>query len=161
MLFSCPLVSGPRPLGPASHLHRPRLRPSRAFSQASDILAYGKITNSNADLLIGDIRASFGLYQPPPPSGPVEQVQSSVQDLLDRLKLPFLGLVLAAGAYAAYSARESLGGVLPDAEQLAESVYFAADTVFEALEKVPFLDDATVTKLQDGVDEFLYNALQR
>ncbi|KXZ41997.1 hypothetical protein GPECTOR_227g504 [Gonium pectorale] len=71
--------------------------------QAADILAYGKITNSNADLLIGDIRASFGIYQPPPPQGPVESVQSGVQDLLEKLRLPFLGLVLAAGLAAAFS----------------------------------------------------------
>ncbi|EFJ52638.1 hypothetical protein VOLCADRAFT_102616 [Volvox carteri f. nagariensis] len=75
--------------------------------QAADILAYGKITNSNADLLIGDIRASFGIYQAPPPQGPVETVQNGVQDLLDRLRLPFLGLVLAAGLAAAFSQRRT------------------------------------------------------
>ncbi|GIL78970.1 hypothetical protein Vretifemale_8364, partial [Volvox reticuliferus] len=78
--------------------------------QAADILAYGKITNSNADLLIGDIRASFGIYQAPPPQGPVETVQNGVQDLLDRLRLPFLGLLLAAGLAAAYSQQVTLLG---------------------------------------------------
>ncbi|GLC33988.1 hypothetical protein PLESTB_000825800 [Pleodorina starrii] len=76
--------------------------------QAADILAYGKVTNSNADLLIGDIRASFGIYQPPPPQGPVESVQNGVQDLLDRIRRPFLGLVLAAGLAAAYSQQLTL-----------------------------------------------------
>mgnify|MGYP001807021251 CR=1 FL=1 len=47
--------------------------------QAADILAFSKITNSNCDLLIGDIRASFGVYQAPPPVGPVESVQNGVQ----------------------------------------------------------------------------------
>ncbi|GFR42723.1 hypothetical protein Agub_g3603 [Astrephomene gubernaculifera] len=77
--------------------------------QAADILAYGKITNSNADLLIGDIRASFGIYQPPPPQGPVETVQNSVQDLLSRVRLPFLGILLATGLAATAFSQQVTG----------------------------------------------------
>ncbi|GIL78971.1 hypothetical protein Vretifemale_8364 [Volvox reticuliferus] len=134
--------------------------------QAADILAYGKITNSNADLLIGDIRASFGIYQAPPPQGPVETVQNGVQDLLDRLRLPFLGLLLAAGLAAAYSQRESLGSLLPavpsvPVDAVAESVSSAIDDLVVALSGLPGLDGEALANFQDAIDEFLFETLQR
>ncbi len=131
--------------------------------QAADILAFSKITNSNCDLLIGDIRASFGIYQAPPPQGPVESVQSGVQDLLGRLRLPFLGLVLAAGLAAAYSQRESLGSLIPTLplDTLADSISSAVDDVVVTLSGLPGLDGDVLANVQDAIDEFLFETLQR
>eukprot|EP00198_Chlamydomonas_reinhardtii_P009644 XP_001698981.1 predicted protein [Chlamydomonas reinhardtii] len=110
--------------------------------QAADILAFSKITNSNCDLLIGDIRASFGVYQAPPPVGPVESVQNGVQDLLERLRLPFLGVLVAAGIFAAIS-------------------NLALDELVDGLAKVPGLDAKTLANVQDAIDDFLFDLLQR
>ncbi|PNH01506.1 hypothetical protein TSOC_012602 [Tetrabaena socialis] len=127
--------------------------------QAADILAYGKITNSNADLLIGDIRASFGIYQQPTPQGPVETVQNGVQDLLARLRLPFLGLVLAAGLVALASAnRELLASLLPEevVSAVAESAAVVMEDAVDFLDAVPGLGRAA-----DAIDDFLFVNMQR
>ncbi|KAG2491080.1 hypothetical protein HYH03_010525 [Edaphochlamys debaryana] len=128
--------------------------------QAAEILAYGKVTASNADLLIGDIRASFGIYSSQPAPSATESPLSGVSDWISRLRLPFTGLAIAAGLAALYANRESLGELfafeVPTPESLSAGAINAVDGALDALESA-----GVDPSLLDAVDEALFNALQR
>ena len=78
-------------------------------------------------------------------------------------------MLVAAGIFAAISNRESLGAIslpsLPSVDSIADSVtdtlVVALDELVDGLAKVPGLDAKTLANVQDAIDDFLFDLLQR
>jgi hypothetical protein len=98
---------------------------------------------------------SFGIYDlnRAPPS-PVESVANGVQDLLDRLRGPFLVSLAAGLVVLAVINRETLSS-LGDTEALSDWLYTSLDPVLDTLSNLPGLDGAALV-----LDDWLYDLLQ-